>query len=319
MSVRTGYSSSKQKLNQGVAVLTRNGLPVDSYLTIEGTRPLYKSNGLEIASYNEPVVQVPSSVDLEKIRLTSGKYTGKLVLVTKDGSLYFIDRQSMDNINKTFSIYNDIDFTESPSSIELGADFTIAEANLVNKLATTSAAHIDEVEFNGFDVSFNLDGSRDSVAIYDGNNRLTINPDGSINVVGDIEADVAIDAEQGDTIALARHPDPFERVSEFNLTAAQLDTETFTEVYSFTNSSLTGLRIKSVKADAATYGIFRVKVNGVTKDRYRTSPLDRNCKIVFDQEIDLPQGQDITLEFVPERIAIPNFDFFVRLEGFQIQ
>lgn len=314
MTVKTRNPNKKNKVNQGVVIQSNNGLPIDSYLTLEGTRPLFKSDS-EVLSYSDPTVTVPNSVDLEEIRLSDSKYTGKLVLITPDKALYFIDRLSMDNVASTFDIYNDIEFTESPNSIDLSLGWVIAEAKLVNKLATTSTAHIDEVEFNGFDVSFNLDGSSDSVSIVDGNNQLEINPDGSINVKGEI--DLVVDADDGDTIAVSRHSNPFELTGSNAFTAAQLDVSTPTQIFTHTNAALQDLRIKVVKADANTFGLYIVKVNGQVRDKFRTSPTERNCNIVFSQEIDLPISQTLTVEFQPDRLRISDYDTFVRLEGYQ--
>lgn len=309
MSIITRNPNKKQKVAQSVAVLSKNGLPIDSYLTLEGTNPLYKGEVTPLVNYSAPVVTVPAAVDLEALRLSSTKYTVKLVLITESRKLYFIDRLTMDNVSKTFEIFEDAEFTTSPSSINLAQGWVIAEANLVNKLATTSTAHIDEVEFNGFDVSFQLDGDPVTVRGTNGN-TLEPNPDGSIN------ADVAVDSEDGDNIAISRHAMPFEVVTESTKTAAQLSVTTFTEVYSLSNN-LPNLRIKSLKADCNTYGEYRLLVNGVLRDKYRTSPTERNCRIVFSEEIDLPQGQVISLEFRPERIRLANYQFFTRLEGYQ--
>ena len=315
MSVKTRNQSQGKRIQQSSVITTRNGLPVDSYLTVEGTRPLHKGEAA-LLNYTSPTVTVPTNVDLEAVKVSSSKYTGKLVLVDSTGSLYFIDRHSIDNTTKTFNIYNEPDNLSSPNSISLDSGWVIAEANLVNKLATTSTAHIDEVEFNGFDVSFNLDGSADSVSIVDNGNKLKVNPDGSINVEGEIEADVIIDAEQGDTIAVRRNTNPFEHVTEFNRTAAQLDTTSYTTVFTYSNS-LEQLRIKSVKVNANTFGIFQVKINGQLKDRFRTSPTDRNCQFFFTEEVDLPNGQDLIIEFKPERLRLSDYNFFTRLEGYQ--
>jgi hypothetical protein len=317
MSIITRSPNKKNKVAQGVAVLTKNGLPVDSYLTLEGTNPLYKGEVDPIVSYSAPVVTVPAQVDLEQLRLASTRYTGKLVLITESKKLYFIDRLTMNNATKTFEIFEDADFTSSPTSINQAQGWVIAEANLVNKLATTSTAHFDEVEFNGFDVSFNLDAATDSVRVQ-GNNGNTIEPnaDGSVNIVGEIEADVALDAGEGDTVAISRHQYPFEAVQEYTRTAAQLSATTFTQVYSY-NNTLPALRIKCVKADCNTYGEYRVLIDGQLKDKFRTSPAERNCRISFTEELDLPQGQNLTLEFRPERIRLTEYQFFTRLEGYQ--
>jgi hypothetical protein len=317
MSIITRNPNKQRKVAQGVALLSKNGLPIDSYLTLEGTNELYKGEAQSLVGYSQPVVTVPMAVDLNQLRLAPTRYTGKLVLITESKQLYFIDRLTMDNASKTFDIFDDPEFSSSPTSINLAQGWVIAEANLVNKLATASSTHIDEVTFNGFDVTFNLDAKKDSIRV-EGTNGNTIEPnaDGSVNIVGEIEADVALSAEEGDTVAISRHQYPFEAIQEYTRTAAQLSPTTFTQVYTY-NNLLPELRIKCVKADCNTYGEYRVLINGEIKDKFRTSPTERNCRISFTEELDLPQGQSLTLEFRPERIRLTEYQFFTRLEGYQ--
>jgi len=184
MSFITKHPESRRKVHQTTGIVGRNGLPIDSVLSIVGKNPLIRKTNLALVSYTGGVVTLPSSYDLLAVKNSDPKYTGQLILTTKDGAFYFINRLTIDDVAKTFSIFLDADFTAIPATIDLAAGWEIAEADFLNQLATTSQAQIDEVNFRGFDISFRLNGKEDSVSIVDSNgNELLINPNGSINTV----------------------------------------------------------------------------------------------------------------------------------------
>jgi hypothetical protein len=308
MVVKTRNPVERKILQQGVVVSTANGLPVDSTVTIEGTNRLLV--GDDLVTYNgTDTVTVDPKYNLELVKTSPPRYTGQLVFIDGANNIYYVDRQSINSINNTFKIYTDQNKVDSPSSIDLQAGWILAEAKLVNRLATTSVAHIDEVVFNGFDVNMNLDGS-DKIQVTGTNgNTLEPNPDGSIN------ANVTVTADDGDNIAISRHENPFRGTAEATFTDTQLSTSAFTQIFSYT-STLNYLRIQQVKVDPATYGTFKVKVNGVLIDQVRNSPTQRTAIIRFPQDEDLNNGAILTVEFKPDRIRIPSFGFFLRLDGY---
>ena len=197
--------------------------------------------------------------------------------------------------------------TTVPTSIDLKKGWELSEAQLFNRLATTSAAKIDEVVFREFDIQLGLDGDKITVT-YEGND-LIVEPDGSINV------NCNVDAKDGDNIAISRHANPFTYTSNSNKTKAQLDVANYTEVFSYTSTDdLT--RIGKIKVKADTLGIFRVKVNGTIIDYFTTSNMERNCIFEFSEHIDLLNSHVLTIEFIPNRLRLNNYHFFLRMEGY---
>lgn len=309
MPIRT--QNKNREIAQGVVIKSANNLPVSSVLRIEGTNKLIQDNTNSIVSYSSPTVTLPTSTPLTNIRQIKSKYTGTLILITANNEHYFIDRSSIDYDNKTLNIYEDAELVTAPTGINLSSGWEIAEAKLVNYLSVSSQAHIDEVNFRGFDVEFTLDAKTDSVALKDKEgHELDINSDGSIDV------NMQVDADDGDTIAIARHAQPFEQSNEFNLSAGGLSTSAYTQVYTFTSAS-DDLRIKTVKSSTSTLGTWKVKVDGQIKEVFRTSNNTRNLNIDFYNEIDLLDGQVLSLEFRPDRLRLNNYEFFVRLEGYE--
>lgn len=133
-----------------------------------------------------------------------------------------------------------------------------------------------------------------------------------VNPVTVVEVDIS--ADSGDDIAISRHENYRNIVGAATFTKAQLNTAAYTEVYSYTASE--DIRSRKIKVKADTFGTFRVKVNGVIKDYYSTSPTDRNCIFEFAEDMEIPNGEDLTIEFVPDRLQIANYDFFFRTEGY---
>lgn len=177
-SFKTG--SSHKKLQPGTVIIGENGLPVDTIATISGSYQILKNNTTTLA-YAAGVVTVNAAVSLATVRGHKSRYTGRLILQTVDGSFYFIDKPSVDDLAKTFNIYNDEKSTSVPVSIDLSAGWIIAEAEIINRLATSAAAKIDSVEFRDMQFQLELDGDPVSIQDDDGH-KLDINADGSINI-----------------------------------------------------------------------------------------------------------------------------------------
>lgn len=184
-SFKTG--SSNKKLQPGTVIVGENGLPVDTIATISGSYQIVYNTTTPL-SYTAGVVTVNSVISLLPVRGHKSRYTGKLILQTVDKGMYFIDKVSVDDSTKSFLIYSDEDQTSVPPSIDLSAGWIIAEAEIVNRLATTSSAKIDSVEFRDMQFQFELDGDPVTVRGENGN-TLEPNPDGSINIGGVVNVD----------------------------------------------------------------------------------------------------------------------------------
>lgn len=184
-SFKTG--SGNKKLQPGTVLIGENGLPVDTIATISGSYQIIKNTTSPLI-YNAGVVTVNNAISLIPARGHKTRYTGKLILQTVDKGLYFIDKVSLDDTTKTFNIYNDENKTSIPVSIDLSAGWIIAEAEIVNRLATTGAAKIDSIEFRDMQFQMELDGDPVTVRGENGN-TLEPNPDGSINIGGTVNVD----------------------------------------------------------------------------------------------------------------------------------
>lgn len=177
------YKTRDGKTHQSTVLISDSGLPIDGIATISGsyvfledsTNPLVYTSG-------SSTVTLPVGNDLTPVTTAKARYTGRYILITKDNSIYYINRQSIDVGARTFVISRSDVSQITPASIDLSPGWQVAEADIVNRLATTSSAKIDSVEFR--DMHFNLELDGDAVSIVDDDgDKLDINPDGSINVV----------------------------------------------------------------------------------------------------------------------------------------
>jgi len=196
MVVKTRNPVNRMKLQQNTVVTTANGLPVDSVVDLQGTNRLVYDTTTSL-SYTQPVVTVDSSVDLSIVKNFQPRYTGTLILIDALNQVYYIDRASLDVGAGTFDVYFDPELIEEAPSIDTKKGWVIAEGKLVNKMSVSSAAHIDEVHFNGFDLNLELDGKAgDSVSVVDPvtGTPVKVEDDGSTNV------NCEVDAADGDSI-----------------------------------------------------------------------------------------------------------------------
>lgn len=310
MVVKTRHPVNRKILQQNTVATTANGLPVDSVVEIHDTHRLIQNTTTPI-SYSDPTVTVDPSVNLAILKNFKPRYTGNLIFLDSTGETYYIDRNSVDTTAGTFDIFVDPSYTASPSSIDTLKGWLIAEAKLVNKMSVSTAAHIDEVHFNGFDINLQLNGTTDTISVI---NPVTgvpinINPDGSIDV------NVNVDADDGDDIAISRHQFPFKRRELTSKTKAQLSTVAYTQLFTYT-AAQDGLRIRKITAYGDTFGTFRVKVNGIVEDIFRTSNTERNALFEFLEDLDVLNGQAVTVEFRPDRNRLNSYEFFYRMEGY---
>tara|TARA_R100001086_G_scaffold250083_1_gene193456 strand:- start:713 stop:1531 length:819 start_codon:yes stop_codon:yes gene_type:complete len=174
------YTTRDKKTHGSFVLMGENGLPVDTIATISGSYVFIE--GTSSLSYNAggATVTLPAGSDLTPVTTARARYTGKYILLTSDNSLYYIDRKTIDVANRTFQISNSDKAQITPASIDLSSGWQVAEADIVNRVATTSAAKFDSIEFRDLQFQMELDGDPVTVRGENGN-TLEPNPDGSIN------------------------------------------------------------------------------------------------------------------------------------------
>lgn len=96
--------------------------------------------------------------------------------------------------------------------------------------------------------------------------------------------------------------------------AADLSTAAFTEVVAHT--VVEAMKVKVIKVNTNTFGSFRVKVNGDIRDYYQTSVTERNCRFEFSEDLLVDQDDVLTIEFIPDRIQLAAYNFFMRVEAY---
>lgn len=171
-----------RQVHQRTQIVGKNGLTVDALATLEPGSVL--QTGGTTFTYAEPTVTFDNSVDLSSLLtiVKTAKHTGVMLFTDGDNNSYFIDPNSINNTTKTLDIYVDAEYTSSPSTISMETDWTLSEAELVNRLQTTTTAVIDNVEFRDVQVNVDLDGSTVNIKDDDGD-QLEIGDDGSIGVI----------------------------------------------------------------------------------------------------------------------------------------
>lgn len=176
------YKTRDGKTHQSTVIFGENGLPVDTIATISGSYVFIDGGDPLTYSAGGATVTLPVGYDLTPITTAKARYTGKYILLTSDNTLYYIDRSSIDIANRTFVISTSDKAQITPPSINLSSGWQIAEADIVNRVATTSAAKFDSIEFRDLQFQMELDGDPVTVRGENGN-TLEPNPDGSINAV----------------------------------------------------------------------------------------------------------------------------------------
>jgi hypothetical protein len=145
-----------------------NGLPVDSIATISGSHIFIE--GVDPISYSGGTVTLPVGSDLTSLTTAKARYTGKYILLTNDDRILYIDRLSIDIATRTFVVSTSDKITVFPTTVDTSAGWKVAEADIVNRLATTSAAKIDSIEFRDLHFQMELDG--DPVTVIDENGDI---------------------------------------------------------------------------------------------------------------------------------------------------
>lgn len=130
---------------------------------------------------------------------------------------------------------------------------------------------------------------------------------------GKFEKSISVDIDDID-VAVGGHATRRTALVSEDYLNVDLDTTLFTEVISYT--ALENLKVRTLKVNGNTFGSYRVKINGIIQDYYQTSITQRNCFFQFSEDLLLNIGQVLTIEFVPDRIQLVNFNFFMRMESY---
>lgn len=190
-------------VHQRTMIVGKNGLPVDAQATLEPGSVLTKA--ATTLTYSSPTVTFAPSTDFTNLLnlVKNAKHTGVILLTDGNSDSFFVDPDSINDIAKTLDIYIDAEFTNSPSSIDTETGWLLSEAELVNRIQTTTTAVIDNVEFRDVNVDIDLDGAEVNIRDKDGD-QLEINDDGSINAIA---ANRLIDVPHDDIEILSKNAD----------------------------------------------------------------------------------------------------------------
>jgi hypothetical protein len=127
--------------------------------------------------------------------------------------------------------------------------------------------------------------------------------------------DVDISAESGDSIAISGHPNPIVELDAITKLDSELSTSAYTEIFSFT--AVEDIKIRTLKVKANTMGEVRLRIDGVDTDFFNVSNFERNCIFTYIEDLPLTIGQVLTIDFVPERIQLATYPFFMRIDGYK--
>lgn len=178
---------------------------------------------------------------------------------------------------------------------------TLVDIHGVRRLAVDA-----NLTLSGATVTVDLDVADDGVHIGDlsTGDTLTINPDGSIN------SNVAVDAADGDSIAISGHTSPL-----FAEAAGTLTALAYQEIFTYTSISA-NTKIIKLECTASTPATFRLLINGIVKKQASSSPLERNVTFQFIEHRPLLAAQIITIEALVDRLIDASYDTFTSLEGY---
>lgn len=160
------------------------------------------------------------------------------------------------------------------------------------------------------ELEVNLDVDNDGVHIGDltTGDVLVVNPDGSINV------NVAVDAKDGDNIAVSAHPEADQIFAE---AANTLTNDSPKTIFSYTSSS-DNTRIIKLDCVSFTQTIFRLKIDGTTKKIKVSSAGNPNIEFLYIEHRPLLNGEVLTIEAEASRYFGNNgpYETFTSLEGY---
>jgi len=127
--------------------------------------------------------------------------------------------------------------------------------------------------------------------------------------------DVDISAESGDTIAISGHANPVTVLLSETKLDSELNTTAYTEVFSYT--AVEDIKIRRIKLRCSTMGEFRLQIDNVDTDFVLVSNFERNGVFDYAEDLPLTTGQILTIDFVPDRILLTSYPFFMRVEAYK--
>jgi len=155
-------------------------------------------------------------------------------------------------------------------------------------------------------IDVDLDFNQDSVQIGDPNTGFTL----KINTDGSVDANVEIDADDGDNIAISAHP-----LQIFSQAADTITTANFEEIFTYTSID-NRTRIVSVVSTVSTPSLIRIKINGTIVRQFWTSPIERNAIFHFKENRPLLNGETLTVEAKVDRLIYSTYETFTSMEGY---
>lgn len=157
-------------------------------------------------------------------------------------------------------------------------------------------------------IDVDLDFNQDSVQIGDPNTGFTL----KINTDGSVDANVEIDADDGDNIAISAHP-----LQIFSQATDTITTANFEEIFTYTSID-NRTRIVSVVSTVSTPSLIRIKINGTIVRQLWTSPIERNAIFHFKENRPLLNGETLTVEAKVDRLIYSTYETFTSMEGYLI-
>lgn len=175
------YKTRDGKTHQSTVLMGDNGLPIDGIATISGSYVFIEGTEALVYTPAGAVVTLPVGSDLSPVTTAKARYTGRYVLVTANNQIYYINRQSIDVGARTFQISRSDTSQINPVAIDLSIGWQVAEADIVNRMATTSSAKIDSIEFRDMNFQLQLDGDPVTIRGTTSGNTLEPHADGTIS------------------------------------------------------------------------------------------------------------------------------------------
>ena len=132
-----------------------------------------------------------------------------------------------------------------------------------------------------------------------------------VNATLNVESlDISLDAKTGDNISISAHLNPL-----FAEASSSLTLSTYQQVFSYTSVDA-NTKIVFLQISVETTANIKVKINGIVKREYRTSPMERQANIIFHEHKSLPIGAILTVEVQPERMFNSPYSVFSAMEGY---
>lgn len=155
-------------------------------------------------------------------------------------------------------------------------------------------------------VEVDLDASTDSVRIEDPDTgaHIRVNPDGSINT------SLAVDAADGDNIAISAHPEQIFDSGESTISDGSL-----VNIYNYTSTD-NRTRISKIESIVSTPALVEIRINTQVIKRKWTSSLERNMELIFEEHLPLSSGDILRVYAQVERNILGNYKTFTSIEGY---